>query len=566
MKYKLNIYFLSIIAIILMGIIFQNVALWKSAQIYKYGIGYWGPLARDGIWHESLVAELVKHIPPNNPGFAGTKLINYHYFYDLVVAIIVKTSNIDSRFLIYVFFPILFSVLLGIGTYLLAKRLFKNRLAIILTLFLTYFGSSFGWVIDVLRAREIGGESAFWANQPVSMNINPPFAISLIMVIFILLLIDKYIKSPGKLLGLVIGVLSGVLIGFKVYAGIIVIGAVAALCLKKALFDKKYSLIPVLMVSVGVAVLVMAFTGAFSSAGLLEVSPLWLVNTMIDAGDRVGIPSFTAKRFAYQGSGRWIQFIILEVICIFIFIVGNLGTRILSFVSGGWKYFIKDMNFLLLALCAVSLLPVFIFIQKGNPWNIVQFFYYFLFFTALLSGAAIDNFSKFVSKKMLYIFLIIFFVITPISSIATFRSWLYPNPVAYLSKSEMAALEFLQKQDPGIVLKHYFDGSYRDKFKDPYPLAVYADNAYVSAYSRKEVFLEDTEQQIILNTAYQGRLKEMEKFFSDKTTEWSNSFLKSNNISYLYLPKIYSLPAAEREYKMDKIFENEEVNIYKVVQ
>ncbi len=155
-------------------------------------------------------------------------------------------------------------------------------------------------------------------------------------------------------------------------------------------------------------------------------------------------------------------------------------------------------------------------------------------------------------------------VITPISSIATFRSWLYPNPPAKLTQGELDGLTFLKTQEDGVALKHPFDPNLRGKFEDPYPLAVYADNAYVSAYSRKPVFIEDVEQQIVLGTDYKNRLEDATRFFVEKDLSWSNQFLKENNISYIYLPKIYALPVAEQEYAMKKIFENEEVNIYRV--
>ena len=43
-------------------------------------------------------------------------------------------------------------------------------------------------------------------------------------------------------------------------------------------------------------------------------------------------------------------------------------------------------------------------------------------------------------------------------------------------------------------------------------------------------------------------------------------FLKENHISYIYLPKLYQLPMGEEEYQMKKIFENDGVNIYKVLE
>ncbi len=79
-----------------------------------------------------------------------------------------------------------------------------------------------------------------------------------------------------------------------------------------------------------------------------------------------------------------------------------------------------------------------------------------------------------------------------------------------------------------------------------------------------EAFLEDAQQQIILASDYQNRLELADRFFVEKDTTWSNTFLKESGIGYLYLPKVYYLPMAEQLYNMDKIFENEGVKIYKV--
>ncbi len=100
--------------------------MFRSGVMYDFGIGYWGPLARDGVWHEALVGQLLKSIPPVNPGLAGITLTNYHYFYDLLVSV-VSRSGIPVNLLIYRIFPIVFSILLGIGTFKLSMILFKDK-------------------------------------------------------------------------------------------------------------------------------------------------------------------------------------------------------------------------------------------------------------------------------------------------------------------------------------------------------------------------------------------------------------------------------------------------------
>lgn len=542
--------------LIFLGIIFQGVIMFKSGLIYDFGIGYWGPLARDGVWHEALVGQLLKSIPPANPGLSGEILTNYHYFYDLLTSIIVRVG-VPANTLIYRIFPVAFSVLVGIGTYKLSMILFKDKKVGLMSVFFAYFASSFGWVVNLIKGEQIGGESSFWANQPVSMNLNPPYAISLIIIIFTVLLVNSYLNKPKHLKALLIILLSGTLIGFKVYAGAVLLGGFFVLSIKRIIVNRDFKLMVVSVFSLLVS-LVILLPQSKGSTGLIEFKPFWLIDTMIDAGDRVGIPNFTARRFAYLTDHKWFHLFALQAICFALFFIGNLGTRIVGILGLDRRQLKSDLFIFIFGMMATSFFPALIFIQKGNPWNIIQFFYYFLFFTSLFAAYGL--------RKIPFAIAVIIVLVTPISSLAAFRGWLYPLPPAYLSKSEYDGLKYLSNQKDGIVLKHPFDGSYRSKFKDPFPLAIYADNTYVSAYSGKSVFIEDVEQQIVLNTQYKQRLNDTNRFFVEKDLSWSKDFLMDNSIAYIYLPKIYQLPMAEEEYPMKKIFENGGVNIYKVVE
>jgi hypothetical protein len=541
--------------LILFGTVFQSVAMFRSGMVYNYGVGYFGPLARDGVWHEALVAQLKLAIPPQNPGFAGQLLSNYHYFYDLLVAKISQVTSVSSSLLIYQFFPILFSILMGIGTYILAQRLFKNKFVSVLSVFFAYFGSSFGWMVSIVKHQPLAGESTFWANQPVSMNLNPPYAISLVIIIFTIILLDNYLKKPKIVKGFILSILVGILVGFKAYAGAIVVSALFFLTLKKIFFDKNYTLLPIFVLSLIIFIGVYLSIGQ-GAAGLIGFQPLWLINTMIDAGDRVGIPNFTARRFAYLGGHRWFYFGAIELISLLIFFLGNLGTRIVALWGLRKKFFRDDLHIFIFLMMGAATVPTLLFVQKGNPWNVIQFFYYFLYFAGLYAAFAVTKFSTPI--------IILVLLITPISSFATFRSQLYPNPPAYLPTGEYQALKFLSSEPIGTVLKHPYDENLRSNYRDPYTLSVYADNAYVSAYSGMPVFIEDVQQQIILDTNYQSRVAEANRFFVEKDLFWSKKFLKDENIRYIYLPKIYHLPAAEQQYPITKIFENNDVNIYQV--
>lgn len=550
--------------IILLGVVFQTAPLMKTGMEYSLGVGYWGPLARDGVWHEALVGMLSKGVPPILPGFALYELSNYHYFYDLLVLVTHQLSGVGVKNLIYIVYPIIFSTLLGVGVYRLTWKLWKSKLTTILSLFFVYFGSSFGWVVEFVKRGSLwGGESAFWANQPVSMNLNPPFAISLVIIVFLLILLIDFTK-PSWVKFFTVALLGGSLFGFKSYAGVLFLGILAILVLKKYIFDRDNKYFAVFCLTLFFSFMVFLVT-ARGSASFIEIQPLWLVDTMIDAGDRVGIPDFTSRRSTYLSAHRWHLYVPLQILCISIFIVGNFGTRILGLFLNYKKAYKHDIVFAIAVGTILSIAPTLVFVQKGNPWNIVQFMYYGLFFASLLAAKAMSDIYSRLGNKLGTVFIAIIVFVTPVSSLAAFSGWLYPTPPAYVSTKELEALSHLSKEVDGTVLKYPFRRELRDNYQDPYPIFAYADNNYVSAYSRKAVYMEDEEQLLILGVDYQDRKEKALMFFETRDLAWSRDFLKQN-IDYIYLPKVYSLPASEQEYPIEKIFENDEVNVYRVLE
>lgn len=556
------------ILVILLGIIFQGLAAFKSGRVYDFGIGYWGPLGHDGVWHQALVEQLVKKVPPDNPGLSGTSLTNYHYFYDLLVAETVRLTNITSADLIFRFYPIFLSALVGAGTYLLTKLLFRGWHVGVFSLFLVYFGGSFGFIVEWLRGRTLGGESAFWANQPVSMNLNPPFAISLVLVIAAVLAFYIFGQKRNFWSGFVLAVISGVLIEYKVYAGLIVLFSLGTVSVIKIIFNKDYSYLKVFIASLSVSLLVFLPSNT-KSAGLIVFSPFWLVHSMVDFADRVGWVKLSQARQAYLSGGNWPKFILAEVLAFGIFVVGNMGTRIVGlFGFPGLvkkKFWKDDIMVFILLMSLASFLPAILFIQKGNSWNTIQFIYYFLYVAALLGGLGLTVLVKVLPRflRILIVGLILF--ITPISSFSTFRSGFYGAP-SRLTLGEASALTFLKTQPEGFVLTHPFNKELRSFYSSPYPLPVYETSAYVSAFSQKETFIEDQFQQEIFQNDYQTRLNDSNKFFSNKDLVWSRNFLLDNKISYIYLPKLYGIGLDEKALGLDKIFSNKEADIYKVQQ
>lgn len=545
------------------GAIFQSLALLRSGWVYDFGLGFWGPLGHDGIWHQALINQLIKQVPPQNPVLSGEILLNYHYFFDLLVAGTVRLSQIPIMDLLYRFYPLTFSVLLGLGTYLLVMKITGSRVATLISLFFVYFAGSFGWIVEFIREGHFGGESAFWVNQPVSMNLNPPFAISLLIVIAIVLILGSVKEKIKFMPGLLLVILIGALMEFKVYAGVVVLGALSLISLGTAIIFKNFSYFKVFVFSVLVTALV--FLPQNKGAGeLLVWSPFWFVHSMIDFPDRVGWIRLSSARDAYFARGEWFKFLSAETLALIIFIIGNLGMRFIglfSMISRVKNELGKDMVFtVVLLMSAVSLVIPLVFIQKGNPWNTIQFMYYFLYFIALFSGVALISVLKRVPKSLGWGIAFVVLLLAPINAAVTFRSALYPSSPSRLTLPELEALDVLKNLPDGTVLTLPYDRNVRTKLSDPFPLYAYETTAYVSAFSGKVTFVEDEIQNEILQTDYRKRLVATQGFFQS----FDRSFFANWGIRYVYLLKSKNIGVDPVILNLEKIYENSEVLIYGV--
>ena len=98
----------------------------------------------------------------------------------------------------------------------------------------------------------------------------------------------------------------------------------------------------------------------------------------------------------------------------------------------------------------------------------------------------------------------------------------------------------------------------------PRPLYLYESTAYVSAFSGKPVYLEDEVNLEITGYNWRQRRTEVEEFLNAADQEQARKFLKDNNIKYVYWTKGKRAVLAETQLGTEKIFEGDEVNIYKV--
>ena len=229
------------------------------------------------------------------------------------------------------------------------------------------------------------------------------------------------------------------------------------------------------------------------------------------------------------------------------------------------------MDVFIFSVIGVGIIIPMFYVQRGTPWNTIQFMYYSLMFSGILAGVTL---GEYIETKRVSVFYNIRTKVTIISlvvgitiptSLGTLKHYLPARPPAKVSSEELEALKFLSKQPDGVVLTYPFDKGEADAAIDnpPRPLYLYESTAYVSAFSGKPVFLEDEVNLDITGYDWRARRLKALEFFKFSDASKARNFLKENNITYIYLTK--ELDNLEvNELPLSKVFENKETIIYQI--
>ncbi len=550
--------------LILLGSLLLSTTMFRSGLRYSYGLGFWGPNGHDAIWHLSVINQIKKAIPPLNPVFSGTKLSNYHWGFDLFAALLSKLTGLSSLDVYFRILPPLIALLIGLFSYRLAKTVKTPPKTAATFIILNFFAGSFGWLVTLIKDQQIGGESLFWSMQSASTLINPPYALSLVILLIGLNFWLKHHRRHQASSAVALGLFFSLLTGVKIYAGILTGLAFSFYYLIKKLKKSATNFDLILPLTMAISSLIIALLLGLSSApSLLEYQPFWFVHSLIDSIDKFYLPKIATLRHNLSTqlfSYKLPFYLALELALFLIFLIGNMGIRILGLKTIYQKIRhkkIKPIDQFILPLMFFALLIPTLFVQKGTAWNTIQFFYYFLFFA---------NFylAQFITRQKSKLFSLIIIPIACFGSFATLKDYFGSPPPASVPHYQLQALDFLKDQPDGTVLTYPYDQHQKADLPTPLPLYLYETTAYVSALSQKTTFLEDEMNLNITGYDWQVRRQQLTNFFADKNLFTARGLLINNQISYIYLVNDQKLPFSPQDLQIEKIYDNGQSRVYQV--
>jgi hypothetical protein len=501
------------------------LTVYRSGTMTDFGLSFWGPNGHDAVFHISVIRSLAERLNFSNPLMVGETIKNYHLGFDLLVTFIYKLTGTDIFDLFFRWIPLLVATSLGFVSLLAMKRLGFGKWERVVGLLCLVALGSFGFIKTIFQD-PFAGESVFWANQSISMLLNPPFALSLVGLFAWI-----YGISGKKNLPIWAYFLPSVMFHIKAYSGLLMIGALCIETLYKLIATKNERVKHIALMSVSLVVFFVSVQVVLGGSSLISFDPLWFVKQMFSSGDRLYNERLAVALDNWLYAGSLTKLATLQVIGLIVFLTGNLGVRIL-----GFKQMIKSAyllaNRLIIFITLLGIVVPLLFVQKGTPWNTIQFMYYSMALLGIYTGQFLVQRLKMSRNIIGFLGWATIFILGSLTSLGTVRDYLSPIPASYVSHSEIKLLSYT---DGDGLLSRPFSISDKRRFNAPLPLYVYESTAYIGLFGKSQCYLCDEVNLTITGADFADRTNKSRIVFGSGDVVKVNKILQENSLEYIYL-------------------------------
>lgn len=545
------------IILLLVAFIMTMAVIIPSGSHYCFnsvcGIYFWGAHEHDSIWHLAVINTLLDHWPFQFPNISGVTMSSYNYLMDIVIAVIAKISKINSSIWYFKILPIAWFATISYLSYNFALSYRKSKTFPIFMWLFLFFGSSFSYLIQWRNLGTIWGGSSVISMQAILNMLNPQFAWSLIPLLLILTGMNRERKTMRDYV--IYGFLSMLALGLKFYTGAAIL-LILGFDLVGELYQKGNKLIDTVykgLVLLGFsAIAIWLFYSPGQATGFpFMFRPFATVNPIIEDKSLFYLPTWAVRLYSYQG----VKLAIVESLVLLIFLFLNYGTRILAILfnfGSDQKTAPQSKKLIVMGAISTALMAILL-VQRGVWWNTVQFLYVSLFLTGILAGEAMDKLWTKGTLLTRTVVIVLAALMIP-NNLDAMRTFMHVPGTGYIPASELAALEYLKNSPNGVVLAPYLTQSENEpgltQIQKKY------DTGYISAYTNKQTYLNDTIQLVLTNIEYKSRQEKVESRDCSVLTQ----------VKYIYEQKDQPFVSEydRCQVKILKVMENSAVSVYLV--
>jgi len=367
--------------------------------------------------------------------------------------------------------------------------------------------------------------------------------------------------------------LVGTLAEFKVYAAIVVLGALVLAGIWQFLKERKTQILLLTVLS-GILAAILYLPNSSGSVSFLIFQPWWYIRTMIVEPSRLNLVDWELRRQTYVYEHNWKRVIFLEGLGFLIFFFGNLGMRFVGlwdsfkFVKSSFKNY---FNLIFILIIPISVVLPLLFLQKGVASNTSQFLQYYVLLMGILAGMSVAKLIKFVKFPVLQVLLTLILIATMIPTQIGLLYDFYGTigqprqAFAKISGPELQALSFIKNNSAvnAVILTPPYDQYPNIGGLTP-NIWNWSDTGYVSAFSDRRTYFDDHEQVDIMGYDWKSRLALKQDIFKEKDPTIFMEKVKETNSQILYFPKAFAPLVDLTKAGLTKIYENSEVEVWKI--
>lgn len=447
-KIKLDNKDLIIFLILILGISLQVLSTIGNAIPFKDGL-FFCCGAGDTIYYGALVKELINSFPPNEAAIFDSPLKNYHYLSNLITADLVRIFKLSFIPTTFNFIPVFFSILFGLVGFSLGKTLNLGKNFIILFLFLLFFFSDIFYILTLFTTKTlVFNVSTIETSLALWISYSRFFAVVVFLQALIFLVL--WIKNRNLKFLLPLVFTSGVLIGIKVYIGILflmgIISLMFYLFLKKDI-KNALSLTSIFILSA------LFFIPVNSSSGGIIFTGFWRTRDLI-VNPNLNLSHLELARQIFEKSENAKRYI-FDLFFFGIYILFSFGILLLSFfnpVKNLKRIPVEIHIFLISSFVSTFILGMF-FIQKTGGSNSGQFLISGFLIGTIYAALFLDYLLA--KNKFIFRFLVLIFVLLTIPKTiyqASINVEKYQNKNGVVvSNDELRAFEYINNHHPNSV-------------------------------------------------------------------------------------------------------------------
>lgn len=542
-----------IILLVCIGTFTQLIMTFFVGIEYQDGI-YFCCAVPDSIYHLSLTNQLIRQVPPIEPGASEIIVHNYHYISNLLVADLVRIFRLPLIATQYQYMTALFSLLLGLSAITFARVMKLPKGYIPWLLVFLYFSGDITYVVLFFLGKGLNLQLPFLHNA-AWLWISPPRVFAIVMLFGSISLLYLWVTSKKLLPGIAFALITSILIGVKVYVGIFALIGIISLG-SYFLFSKRYSNLPILIFTLILSTVIHLTVS--KNAGGLIFSGLWRFQDFI-VNPILGLSNLELIRQTYIAHNNLPRLAQYSLIFIAVYFISIFGTLLLGFIQAkkSLSLFQKEIHIFLIPSIFICIILGSFFAQQTGGANSSQFIITVHTMISIYAALACYYWTQNIKLpfRLVFVSFIMLLTIPRVMHLSYDQfNKLTTRQGFFISRDELVALHYLKEQTPpdSIILVDNIDKGHWQN----------ANSHYIGFISNRQLFIDGYGITLDHGVQVKEKIETAEEIFTSTDHLYIQDLAQKNHIDYLYMLSSDYLPLETNELSV--VFQNGSITILKV--